>query len=191
MPRTLLLYGLAAIVGLLVFGVLRTFLGPDIMGIVTIVVLVVCGVVVYRNLQTNRKVADAAPEQRAEALAFAPAPGKAALYVFRNQFVGRAVGVNVVIDGREAAQLKSPRFTRILLSPGPHRIAGYIGTNKAPAATDGIELVANAGEIYVAKCEVEPQMVGTTTKFTPIPLDAARTDLQKITKMVVADLAEI
>jgi hypothetical protein len=191
MPRTLLLYGLAAIVGLLVFGVLRTFLGPDIMGIVTVIVLVVCGVVVYRNLQTNRKVADAAPEQRAEALTFAPAPGKAALYVFRNQFVGRAVGVNVVIDGREAAQLKSPRFTRILLSPGPHRIAGYIGTNKAPAATDGIELVANAGEIYAAKCEVEPQMVGTTTKFTPLPLDAARADLQKITKMVVADLAEI
>ncbi len=34
-------------------------------------------------------------------------------------------------------------------------------------------------------------MVGTTIKFTPLPLDAARADLQKIAKMVVADLAEI
>jgi hypothetical protein len=191
MPRNLLLYGAAVIVGLLVFGVLRSLLDPGIMGIITVIGLVVCGVVVYRNLQTNRKVADAAPEQRTQALSFTPEPGKAALYVFRNQFVGRAVGVNVMIDGREAAQLKSPRFTRILLSPGPHRIAGYVGTNRAPAPTDGIELVANAGDIYVAKCEVEPQMVGTSIKFTPIPLDAARADLQKITKMVVADLAEI
>ncbi len=191
MPRNLLMYGAAVVVGLVVFWVLRGLLGPGIMGIVTLIALVVCGVVIYRNLKTNRKVADATPDQRAAALTFAPAPGKAALYIFRNQFVGRAVGVNVVIDGHEAAQLKSPRFTRILLSPGTHRIAGYTGTNKAPGATEGLELVASAGEIYIAKCEVEPQMVGASIKFTPLPLDAARADLQKIAKMVVADVAEI
>ena len=130
-------------------------------------------------------------EQRDEALRFTPAAGKAALYVFRNQFVGRAVGINVLIDGREAAQLKSPRFTRILLTPGTHRIAGVTGTNKAPGPNDGIELIANPGEIYVAKCEVEPQMVGATIKFTPMSVDAARADLQKITRMVVPDIAEI
>ena len=101
------------------------------------------------------------------------------------------MGVNVLIDGREAAQLKSPRFTRILLTPGSHRIAGYTGTNKTPAPGEGTELIANAGEVYVAKCEVEPQMIGVTIKFTPMSIDAARADLKKITRMVEPDVAEI
>ncbi len=147
--------------------------------------------IVFRNLRTNRKVVEATFEQRAEALTFTPVAGKAALYVFRNQFVGRAVGINVLIDGREVAQLKSPRFTRILLSPGAHRIAGYTGTNKAPPPGEGLELIANAGEVYVAKCEVEPQMVGVTIKYTPLALDAGRAELQKITRMVAPDVAEV
>ena len=56
---------------------------------------------------------------------------------------------------------------------------------------EGAELVANAGEIYVAKCEVEAQMVGVSIKFTPMSVDAARADLQKITRMVVPDIAEV
>lgn len=191
MPRNLVVYGLAALGGLVGYYVLRSLLGGEIMLIVALIALAAGAVIVTRNLQTNRKVAEATFEQRDEALRFTPTAGKAALYVFRNQFVGRAVGINVLIDGREAAQLKSPRFTRIWLTPGTHRVAGVTGTNKAPGPNDGIELVANAGEIYVAKCEVEPQMVGATIKFTPMSVDAARADLQKITRMVVPDVAEV
>lgn len=191
MPRNLIVYGLAGLAGFAIYFVLRSVLGDEIMFVVALIALVVGGVIVFRNLQTNRKVAEATFDQRDEALRFAPAPGKAALYVFRNQFVGRAVGVNVLIDGREAAQIKSPRFTRILLSPGPHRIAGYTGTNKKPAEGEGLELVANAGEIYAAKCEVEAQMLGVTVKFTPMNADAARAEVQKITRMVMPDVAEI
>jgi hypothetical protein len=191
MPRNLIVYGLAVLAGLVGYFLLRSLLGGEMMMILALIALVAGGVIIFRNLRTNRKVAEATLNQRDEALKFAPVPGKAVLYVFRNQFVGRAVGVNVVIDGREAAQLKSPRFTRILLTPGAHRIAGYTGTNKPPAPGDGIELIANAGEIYVAKCEVEPQMVGVTIKYTPLALDAARADVKKITRMVVPDVAEI
>lgn len=191
MPRNLIAYGLAVIAGFVVYFVLRATLGADIMSILALVALAAGAVIVFRNMKTNRKVAEATFDQRDEALKFTPVAGKAALYVFRNQFVGRAVGINVVIDGREAAQLKSPRFTRILLTPGTHRLAGYTGANKAPAPGDGIELVAIAGEVYVAKCEVEAQMVGATIKFTPLSTDAARADLQKITRMVIPDVAEI
>lgn len=184
-------YILAGIAGLVVFLLLRATLGPELMMIVTVVALVVVGVIIFRNLKTNRKVAEASPEQRTQALSFAPVPGKAALYIFRNQFVGRAVGVNVLIDGREVAQLKSPRFTRILLTPGAHRVAGYTGTNKPPGPGEGLELVANAGEIYVAKCAVDPQMVGVTIQFTPLNLATAQPDLQKISRMVVPDVAEV
>jgi hypothetical protein len=191
MPRNLIVYGLAVLGGLVGYFLLRSMLGGELMFIVALIGIVAAGVIVFRNLRTNRKVAEATFDQRDEALKFAPVAGKAALYVFRNQFVGRAVGVNVLIDGREAAQLKSPRFTRILLTPGSHRIAGYTGTNKTPAPGEGTELIATAGEVYVAKCEVEPQMIGVTIKFTPMSIDAARADLQKITRMVAPDVAEV
>jgi hypothetical protein len=171
--------------------VLRALLGGEIMMIIALIALVVGGVLVFRNLQTNRKVTEATPAQRTEALALTPVAGKAVLYVFRNQFVGRAVGINVMIDGREVAQLKSPRFTRIVVTPGAHRIAGYTGANKKPADGDGVAFNASAGEVLVTKCEAEPQMVGVTVKYTPVTLDAGRTELAKISKMVIADVAEI
>lgn len=191
MSRNLVVYALAVLAGLVGYFLLRSVVGDGIMSILALIGLGVGVVIVTRNLRTNRKVTDASVDQRTEALRFAPVPGKAALYVFRSQFVGRAVGINVLVDGRETAQLKSPRFTRILLTPGTHRLAGYTGTNKKPADGEGAELVANAGEIYVAKCEVEAQMVGVSIKFTPMSVDAARADLQKITRMVVPDIAEV
>lgn len=191
MPRNLIVYGIAVVVGLILYGVLRALLRGEIMMILALIGLVAGGVIIFRNLKTNRKVADATPQQRTEALAFTPVPGKAALYIFRNQFVGRAVGINVMIDGREVAQLKSPRFTRVLLSPGAHVIAGYTGTNKKPADGEGLALTANAGEVLVAKCEVEAQMVGVTIKYTPMSAEAARADIAKIAKMVTPDVAEI
>lgn len=188
MPRNLIVYTLAGLAGLVLYFVLRGVLGGEIMFIVALIGLAVGGVIVWRNLQTNRKVAEAPPAQRTEALAFAPVADKAVLYVFRNQFVGRAVGINVLIDGREVAQLKSPRFTRLVLAPGAHRIAGYTGTNKKPGDSEGMAFTMNAGEVLIMKCEVEAQMVGVTVKFTP---GAAREDVQKITRMVVPDLAEL
>lgn len=187
MPRNLILYILAGLAGFLLFGTLRALLGFEVVLVLAALALIVCGVIVYRNLQTNRKVAEATMEQRAEALALAPVAGQAALYVFRNQYVGRAVGINVLIDGREVAQLKSPRFTRVLLAPGAHRIAGYTGTNKKPGDGEGMAFDAAAGEVLVLKCEVEPQLVGVTVKYTPVALDAARKALAKISRMVVAD----
>jgi hypothetical protein len=180
----------ASLVGFVLFGLLRYFLGSGFTMLLSLVLLVIGGVIVFRNLQTNRKVADAPADVRAAALTFTPAPDKATLYVLRTQFLGKAVGVNVLIDGREVAQIKSPRFTRILLTPGAHEIAGYTGTTKKPADGSGLSVTANAGEILVLMCAVEPQMVGTSVKFTPMSLDKARADLQK-TRMVQPDLAEV
>ncbi len=191
MPRNLVVYGLAVLAGLAGYFFLRSVLSDELMFIFAVVGIGVGGVIVVRNLQTNRKVADATPEQRGAAFQFTAPNDKAALYVFRNQFVGRAVGINVLIDGREVAQLKSPRFTRVLLAPGAYRIAGYTGTNKKPADGEGFALNARAGEVLVLKTEVEPQMVGVTIKYSPVSVDVARGELQKIGKMVVPDVAEI
>jgi hypothetical protein len=189
MPRYLILLFIAVIVGWFAFGLLRALLGEEIVLVISLIALVVVGVLVYRNLQTNRKVTEATPQQRAEALQFAPVADKAVLYVFRNQFVGRAVGVNVLIDGREVAQIKSPRFIRVVLTPGPHKIAGYTGTNKPPAEGEGDAINAAAGDVLIMKCEVQPNMVGASVKFTAQP--QGRADVQKIARMVVADISAL
>jgi hypothetical protein len=174
-----------------VMWVVRKFVGQGPVALIWLAILIVGIVIVVRNLMSNRKVADAAPEARTQALAFTPDSAHAALYILRKQFVGQAVGVNVEIDGRAVAQLKSPRFTRILLSPGAHKVSGYAGpaSNRKPSAGD-LEFTAAAGEIVVLECAVEPGMIGTTTKFKRVELESVRAKLAR-TRMVAPDLGSV
>jgi hypothetical protein len=191
MVRYLLLVGVAVIVGLVVFGAMRSLFGDGIVNLITLALVVVGGVLVWRNLQLNRKVTDATPQQRTAALAFAPDAGKAALYVYRTQFIGKAVGVNLDIDGRQAAQIKSPRFTRIALAPGAHRVELYLGTpdKKKPGANTQ-ELKVAGGDVIVLKLEIEPQMVGTVIKTTRVEPQKARTEIGSA-KMIAPDVAAL
>jgi hypothetical protein len=191
MIRYIVLVVIAAIIGLFLFGVLRSLFGDGLVNLLTLVILAVVGVIIWRNLQLNRKVADAAPEQRTAALAFAADAGKAALYVYRNQFIGKAVGVNVDVDGRQAAQVKSPRFTRIALAPGAHRLELYLGTaeKKKPGAY-AQDLNVAAGDVVVLKVEIEPQMVGVKIKAAHADAAKARSEIGSA-KMVLPDVAEV
>ena len=73
---------------------------------------------IMANLVGNQKGVAASAEEKAAAVAFRPEPGKAMLIVMRDGFVGKAVGLNLTVDGKLAAQLKSPRFTAISVAPG-------------------------------------------------------------------------
>jgi hypothetical protein len=191
MVRYLLLVGVAAIVGLVLFSTMRSLFGDGLVNLITIALLAVCGFIVWRNLQLNRKVTDATPAQRTAALAFAPDAGKAALYIYRTQFIGKAVGINVDINGRQAAQVKSPRFTRVALAPGAHKLELYLGTpdKKKPGANTQ-ELNVAAGDVIIFKIEVEPQMVGTVIKATRAEAHKARAEIGSA-KMVAPDVAEL
>jgi hypothetical protein len=191
MVRYLLLVAVAVVVGWFVFGLLRALLGDGIVNIITLAILAVVGVIVWRNLQLNRKVTDATPEQRAAALTFTADASKAALYIYRTQFVGKAVGINVDVDGRQAAQVKSPRFTRIALAPGVHKLELYLGTpdKKKPGANTQ-ELSVAAGDVVIQKIEIEPQMVGTVIKATRPDAAKARSEIGSA-KMVAPDVAEV
>lgn len=175
---------------IIVMGVLRYLFGPELVGLIWLVLLVVGVVVIVRNLTSNRKVSDAAPEARRAALTFSPDASNATVYILRTQFVGMAVGVNVEVDGKPVAQLKSPRFTRVLLTPGQHRIAGYTGPASGRKPGGELDLDARPGEIIAITCEVEPGMVGAITKFKRVELETIRAKLQS-TRMVQPDLAEV
>ncbi|WP_395645705.1 hypothetical protein [Terricaulis sp.] len=190
MLRYILMVGLGAVIFLIVMGVLREFVGGGATALIYAVILIASIVVIARNLMSNRKVKDATPQERARALAFEPEPGRGVVYVMRTQFIGMAVGVNLIVDGVEVAQIKSPRFTRFSVSPGAHRIAAYVGTNKKPADGEGFQFSAEAGGVSFIFCEVEPQMIGAIVKFRQITLEQARKDLQKA-RMVSPDVAAV
>lgn len=191
MARYLLLVGVAAIVGLFLFAGLRTLFGDGLVNLLILGLLIAGGVIVWRNLQLNRKVTDATPEQRTAALAFAPDAGKAALYVYRTQFIGKAVGINVDVDGRQAAQVKSPRFTRISLTPGAHKVELYLGTpEKKKPGINTQELNVAAGEVLIFKIEIEPQAIGTVVKVTRADAAKAKSEIGGA-KMIAPDVAEI
>jgi hypothetical protein len=96
-------------------------------------------VYVLSNLSGNRKVATADGGARAQALSFAVHDGQARIYLIRTGFVGKAVGMNISIDGAERAHLKSPQFTCIDVAPGAHTIdaalSGGAGAQSNPGAT--------------------------------------------------------
>jgi hypothetical protein len=79
------------------------------------------------NLAGNRKVRKADEGEKGRVLAFQPEPGQGLLIVFREGFVGSQAGLNVLVDDRFVAQLKSPRFTAVSLPAGEHRVGATFG----------------------------------------------------------------
>lgn len=80
------------------------------------------GLSLYSVLSNNRRVPKADAATRTAALAFEPPPGAALLVVYRQGVNGTLAGIDVIVDDQTLAQLKSPRFTSIRLSPGPHHL---------------------------------------------------------------------
>lgn len=98
---------------------LSTWLPGMIFGVLTAFVMA--------NLVGTKGSKAATPAQKEAALAFRAEPGQALLIVFREGFVGKAVGLNLMLDGVAAAQLKSPRFTALSIAPGAHTLSAGFG----------------------------------------------------------------
>lgn len=104
------------------------------------------------NLAGNRKVAIASGEERNTTLSFQPQPGHALLVIYREGFVGMAAGMNVNLDGQPVAQLKSPRFTALNLTPGEHVVTfGFGGLAKAQNHQAEVVVPAVDGQVIALK----------------------------------------
>ena len=122
------------ITGLIAFGVAAT-LGfllsfvPDL-GQLGVILPAVVGVLIafmWWSLSGNKKVIKVNASDRSQALGALPPDGQAVVWVYREGFVGKAVGLNVSVDGRDVAQLKSPASTRIVLAPGAYTLGAAMG----------------------------------------------------------------
>src|ERR1700761_1231969 len=104
------------------------------------------------NLAGNRRIANASNADRDAALTRSPPPGKALLYVYRSGFVAKLAGLNVAIDGRPVAQLKSPRFTLITIPARPVMLTTAFGGLAGPQNKKGeLTVDASGGGIYVVQ----------------------------------------
>lgn len=82
---------------------------------------------VFANLSGNRRIANASDADKAAALGRQPPPGKALIFLYREGYVARLAGMNLTIDEKPVAQLKSPRFTCVVVPAGHHVISAKFG----------------------------------------------------------------
>lgn len=104
---------------------------------------------VYLLLSGNRKLPLADDAARARALA-GPEGGQAQLLVVREGFVGKLAGVDVLVDGVAATQLKSPRFAALALAPGRHEVVATVQGK----STEAVPLDLSAGETAVLRIDM-------------------------------------
>ncbi|MFO1015489.1 MAG: hypothetical protein U1E50_17190 [Caulobacteraceae bacterium] len=141
------------------------------------------------NLAGNKKVDTINGAEKERALAFAPSDGKALIIVYRTGFIGSAAGLNVRLDGKEVAQLKSPRFTIIPTDPGPRVLSAGFGGLAGPQNKDAeTPLVIEAGQVLCFKPKISMGALRNTVTLEEQPVaDDLRRTLRGMT-MVRAEI---
>ena len=144
------------------------------------------------NLAGNRKVPNASDTDKQAALQMKPPPGKSQLYVYREGFVAKLAGLNLQVDGTEFAQLTAPKFTCVVISPGPHTLTCGFGGLAGPQSKKGVyEFVAPADGITAVGIGVSMGLVQGNMAFTPLTDPQAVMAKLRGMPMVVASPAEI
>lgn len=135
--------------------------------------------VLWWALKNNRSVSNATPAERQAILETPPAPGYGRILVYRDNFVGMAAGVDILLDGQSVAQLKSPRFVALDLPAGTYGIAAHVQGKQ----TDPLPVPLAAGQVAVVKAAMILGGVLIDMEENP---DAARTRMAGI-RMVRPD----
>lgn len=130
----------------------------------------------------NRPATPADAAARAQALSFTCSPNQALVYFIRTGFAGKAVGVDIDVDGKAVAQIKSPRFTCVAVPPGAHELRAHIGDGGSALSPSEARLSSTlaAGSITLLHIGIERGMVKSKLVFEPWTLDVAKTRLGKI-----------
>lgn len=68
----------------------------------------------------NRSIAHAGSGAEEEAKRCAPVSDRATVYVFRDAFIGKLAGLDVLVDGTPVGQTRGKTFYRLELAPGEH-----------------------------------------------------------------------
>jgi hypothetical protein len=92
-------------------------------------------------LTGNRAQARAPAAQDSDAKRFAPVAERTVVYLFRDAFVGKLLGIDVAIDGVPLGQTRGKTFYRLELAPGEHVLSS---TNPQDSSREEYRFTASA-----------------------------------------------
>lgn len=107
-------------------------------------------------------VPKASPEQDARAKTFAVAAGKSNIYLYRNESMGGAVKMDVMLDGKPMGQTAAQTYFMFEVTPGKHTI-----TSKAENEVMQ-EVIAEAGKNHFIWQEVKMGVMYARNKLNPV-----------------------
>jgi hypothetical protein len=140
---------------------------------------------IMANLVGTKLGKTASPEQKQAALDLRPqVPDQALLIVYREGFVGKAVGLALALDDQYVAQLKSPRFTALSVAPGGHQLSmafsGLAGKQNKPTLEG---FIAAPGETVVFRATM--QMGMTQNRIIVERISADQDLVQRLKPMIM------
>jgi len=107
-------------------------------------------------------------DQDAQAKQFVAPPGLSRLYIYRNEFLGTLVGLDVTVDGRAAGTTKGKTYLIADLPEGPHEIVSK-GEN-----TSTLSVRTHAGQPTFVWQEVKMGLLGAGSKLAEVSADVGR-----------------
>jgi len=124
----------------------------------------------------NRRVSRAAATEEAEAKRCAPLAGRAVVYIFRDAYLGKVAGLDVLVDGKPVGQTRGKTFYRLDLAPGEHVLTSR---NPQNGSLNEYRLSAGAGSLLFLEQRVRFGMTTFRHDIVPTEHAAATSRIQK------------
>jgi PBP1b-binding outer membrane lipoprotein LpoB len=125
--------------------------------------LIVAAVLVGAAFVTGcASVPMASPEQDNQAKSFGVKPDKANIYVYRNESMGAAVKLPVVLDGKIVGDTAAKTFMLLEVSPGKHKLVSKGETDSA------LELATQPSKNYFVWQEVKMGVWAPSSKLQQV-----------------------
>lgn len=115
--------------------------------------LALCALAVLVFASGCASVQMASPEQDTAAKSFTVKPGKANIYVYRNETFGAALKMPVALDGKQVGETASKTYLALEVSPGPHTVVSKTENEST------VKLNTVAGRNYFLWQEVKMGMI--------------------------------
>lgn len=113
------------------------------------------------------------PKQDAALKEFKVAPGKAAIYVYRNESMGGAVKMDVQVDGVPMGQTAAKTYLYQEVAPGKHTVTS------AAENTDTLEVDVKPGTLAYIWQEVKMGVMYARTKLHLVPEQEGKKGVQE------------
>ncbi len=182
-PNMMVLATVAVISGLIgaqLFGSTQgTLFGSAVMLTCALLVLIFVGYAAWLLTVKNQKIIKAGDAEKVAALRFEAEPNAGVIYVYRNQYAGLLVGMNVMLDSVQIGQTRGFCFYRLVVAPGAHMIGGdkqYRGQRQA-----SVSIEVGAGQIVYVEQEVVMSSTRSGCQFKVVAdVGAAQSAMRKL-----------